>query len=333
MTPFPGPRVALAAFAAALVSAAAAPPDEPQLPPIDAANAAQVRPLREMQRDVWRIVRGPGEGRLSLLGWETPVEVYDATTFKPVRRIAGGLRLVHFAASAKADLVAWSENGTQVEVRDFRAAKSLTLEVGDHQPGVAFSPDGKQLATGGYGTEVKLWDAASGRLVRSFDVGPVKGGLTPVFSPDGTLLAVGHRNAETRVFEVVTGKLLRTLPRKMSQELEFSPDGRTLAVGYVDGTVALWDPVSGSLLRSAQAGVEEVYTLDWSRAGDVLVTAGRAGKIRLWGARDLGLLKELDSPEWVIQVRFSPDGTRLLSAGGTVEPSPDRKVVIWGAAP
>src|SRR5262249_53691034 len=150
---------------------------------------------------------------------------------------------------------------------------------------------------------------------------------------DGTLMGVGHRNAVTRVFEVATGKLLHTLPRTMSQELQFSPDGRTLAVGYVDGTVALWDPIKGTLLRSAEAGVKEVYTLDWSRAGDVLATAGREGKIRLWRARDLGLLKELDAPEWVIQVRFSPDGTRLLSAGGTIDQSPDRKVVIWGAAP
>jgi WD40 repeat protein len=330
--PFSRSLVALAAFAVAMVSLAAVPPEEPP-PPIDAANAARVRPLREMQLDVWRIVWGPGEGRLSLLGWETPVRVWDARTLTPVRRISSDRRLIAFAASPKGDFIASSENGTQVEIRDLRAGTSLTLEVGDPQPGVVFSPDGKQLATGGYGTLVRLWDVASGRLVRAFDAGPVKGGLTPVFSPDGTRIAVGHRNAETRVYEVATGKPLHTLPRKMSQELKFSPDGRTLAVGYVDGTVALWDPSKGTLLRSAEAGVKEVYTLDWSRAGDVLATAGRGGKIRLWRARDLGLLKELDAPEWVIQVRFSPDGTWLLSAGGTMDQSPDRKVVIWGAVP
>jgi WD40 repeat protein len=80
-------------------------------------------------------------------------------------------------------------------------------------------------------------------------------------------------------------------------------------------------------------GGRETYSLDWSPRGDVLVTAGLGGKIILWSARDLTALKELEAPEWVIRVRFSPDGARLFSAGGTVLPSPDRKVTIWGLAP
>ena len=59
------------------------------------------------------------------------------------------------------------------------------------------------------------------------------------------------------------------------------------------------------------------------------MTAGRAGKIVLWDPRDLTALKDLEAPEWVIQARFSPDGSRLFTAGGTALPSPTRKVVIW----
>src|SRR5262249_24920404 len=148
------------------------------------------------------------------LGWETPVEVLDARTLRPMQRLAADRRLVDFAATADGNTVAWCENTTRVEVRDLRAGKSHVLEPGSHQRSVAFSRDGRRLATGGYGTEAKLWDPPTGWLLRSLDDGPTEGGLTPVFSPDGRLVAIGHRNAETRVFEAATGQLFHVLSRK-----------------------------------------------------------------------------------------------------------------------
>ena len=63
------------------------------------------------------------------------------------------------------------------------------------------------------------------------------------------------------------------------------------------------------------------------------MTAGAEGRIVLWNPRDLSVLKELEAPPWVIRVRFSPRGDRLLSAGGVNFPARDRKVVVWGLAP
>jgi WD40 repeat protein len=130
--------------------------------------------------------------------------------------------------------------------------------------------------------------------------------------------------------EVETGKLVHTLSRKMSQELKFSPNGQVLAVAYVDASVGLWDLDSGNLLFEYETKAKEIYTLDWSPAGDVLATAGLEGNIILWDARDLSILKELTAPEWVIRVRFSPDGSRLYSAGGKSFPSLDRMISVWG---
>ena len=155
-------------------------------------------------------------------------------------------------------------------------------------------------------------------------------GLTPAFSPDGKFIAVGNRNNTTRLFETSTGKLLHNLPQKMSQELAFSPDGKVLAVAYVDGSIVLWNVATGELKHSAATGAQEVYTLDWSPSGDVLVTAGRLGKIVLWDAQKLKPLKELDAPEWVICVRFSKDGCRLFTAGGSEDSGKgDRKLTAW----
>jgi WD40 repeat protein len=303
----------------------------PELRPvISADNAARVRKVRQLPRDVWQIVWGPRRWQVSLLGWEQPVEVLDAETFRPVRQIGTGAQLVHFAVSADGASLALVKNATTVEIRrDLRGGEGVVLETHNRQPAAAFSPDGKLLATGGFGTQAKLWERTSGRLVRSLESAP-EGGLTPVFSPDGKLLAVGNRNGQTRLFAVSTGKLLHTLPRAMSQELKFSPEGRTLAVAYVDGSIGLWKVADGSLVHLRRTGAQEVYSLDWSPRGDILVTSGLHGKITLWDRRDLSALKELEAPEWAIRVRFSPDGTRLFSAGGAVRRGPDRCLTIWG---
>jgi WD40 repeat protein len=319
-----GTVLGLAAFAA-LASAAPAPAPKPV---ISVETAKRVVRVGEIPRDVWELV-WVARKELTLHGWEAPVEVLDPVTFRPLREIAAGRRLVHFAASADGKAFAFCENGTAVEVHRLPPGPVVRLNAGQDQPALAFSPDGKLLATGGYGTQAKLWGTTSGGLVRALDA-PGKGGLTPVFSPDGKLLAVGNRNDVTRVFEVETGKLLHTLPRRMSQELRFSPNGKVLAVAYVDGGVGLWDVGSGKLLQHRPSGAKEVYTLDWSPAGDVLVTAGLKGKITLWDARDLSALQELEAPEWVIRVRFSPDGRRLFSCGGMSSPPVDRKVTVWG---
>src|SRR5205823_6514241 len=145
-----------------------------------------------------------------------------------------------------------------VEVHDLKTGKALTIETGTSQPGMAFSPDGRLLATGGSGTRATLWELPSGERVRGLDAGG-EGGLTVVFSPDGKVLAVGNRNHTTRLYDVATGKLLHTLDRAMTQGLQFSPDGKLLAVGYVDGTVGLWEVATGKLARSAPAKVKEVY--------------------------------------------------------------------------
>jgi WD40 repeat protein len=329
MLPFTRP-LALFASLVLLSAITAAPVERTRPTPITPENAADVHPIGEIQQDARRVVWGPGVGRLSLIGWETPVEVLDARTLKPLRRVAADRKLIDFAVAPNGNTVAWCENSRHAEVVDLRGDRALVLDAGNHQPSVSFSPDGKLVATGGYGSKAKLWDAVTGRLVRALDAGPTEGGLTAIFSPDGNLVAVGNRNAETRLYETASGKLLHTLPRTMPQELHFSPDGLALAVAYVDGHVGLWDVARGALLHDRATGAEEVYTLDWSPAGDVLVTAGRKGKIVLWGSRDLTLLQELEAPEWVIQARFSPDGSRIFTAGGTFLPSADRKVVIWG---
>jgi WD40 repeat protein len=290
-----------------------------------------LKPVGELDKDVWRIIWGPQPGEAILLGWEKPAEVIDDRTYKPGKALAAGKKPIHLAVSADRETVAWSENTTRVEVVTLKTGKTFTIETEMSQPDVAFGPDGKLLATGGAGTAAKLWDLPSGKLVRTLEAGG-DGGLTVVFSRDGKTLALGNRNHPTRLYEVATGKLLHTLNKAMTQGLKFRPDGKVLAAAYVDGTVGLWDVATGKMTHSAPAKVAEVYVVDWTPKGDLLVTAGREGKVVLWDPKELKPVKELDAPEWVIQARFTPDGTRLWTSGGGTMAGPERKVVIWGVS-
>lgn len=297
------------------------------------ANVASLVPVAQLAKnDIWRIAWSRDRERMGVVGWEKPVEVRDPVSLKLLETIGDGKKIIHFAFGPKDDIVAYSENDRSktAVVLDRRSGKEVILNAGNDQPDVVFSPDGSWIVTGGYGTGVRLWSMPDGRFVRQFDVGPVQGGLTPELSPDGRQLAVGNRNSTTAIFETATGRLTAVLPKRMSHGIQFHPKGQTLAVVYVDGSVVLWRVSDGKLLVERKTQAEELYAVDWSPDGRLLATAGRKAKITLWDPRDLSVIRELAAPEWVIGVRFSPDGFNIHYAGGVAARGGKRHLGVLG---
>jgi Eukaryotic translation initiation factor eIF2A/WD domain, G-beta repeat len=290
-------------------------------------NVTELHSAVRYHLDVYQI-RWRNSHELGLLAFDKALEIRSADDFRILRTVGQRHKGIGFDFNHTGDKVAFGDNSQQDFVINLATGKEIALATGNPQPSVTFSPDGKLLATGGYGKRVSLWSAESGERIADLDTGPKAGGLTAVFSPDGKVLAVGNRNSSARLFDVATRQLLHNLPSAMSQGLKFDPSGQRLAITHVDGSLSVWDVGTGELVRNNHGIAQELYSVDWSPDGTLIATSGRRAPVTLWRASDLKVLKEIECPDWVICVGFSPDGTRLVYAGGSSTPGGDRFVEV-----
>jgi WD40 repeat protein len=201
---------------------------------------------------------------------------------------------------------------------------------------IAFSPDGKRLATASADGTAKVWDLASAAAATGqelFTLGHDDWVYDIAFSPDGQRLATASRDGTAKMWDVASEEELFTLSGHGGAvwDIAFSPDGKRLATGSRDGTAKVWDlasaaAASGQEVFTLTGHTDVVYSIAFSPDGKRLATASADGTAKLWSTDSGQELFTLVHTDWVYGVSFSPDGTHLVTA------SADGTAKVWNVA-
>ena len=192
--------------------------------------------------------------------------------------------------------------------------------------GIAYSPDGKRLATANADHTASVWDTISSAelLVLTDHTDVVK---TVAFSPDGKRLATGAGDALLKIWDLTEGALLLSLvghegPVNM---VAFSPDGTLLASASDDHTVRMWDTANNTMEVLPQA--EAVNSAAFSPDGRYLAAGVEDGAAHLWDLKTRSEIRTFPGhTEAVRAAVFSQDGSRLATVCG------DDVLRVWDTA-
>ena len=263
--------------------------------------------------------------------------------------LAQGVTRWHLPDGAKARFgkgsineIRYSPDGTMLAVAtnvgiwlyDTQTGEELNLIAGNRfeVSTIAFSPDGRMLASDGNDRSirewddagksiidvgkrtVRLWDVKSGRQIRTFT--EPKWYVTYLaFSPDGKTIASGSVS-EIRLWDIESGRELHVLtePSGVITGLAFSPDGKTLVGSSLYKIFYLWDVDTGKVLREFRGHEAIVNSVAFSPDGQLIASGSYDNTFRLWDA-DTGVQRRSFTrhTDNVYGVAFSPDGRTLAS--------------------
>lgn len=270
---------------------------------------------------VFREIALSRDGRwLATAGGNGVVQVFDCATLKEVARARGNCP--DFAPDSKTlaflngqEVHLWDVSGQQPKERLSFVAHPKPLDA------LAFSPDGKTLATGSRDTTIRLWDvsAEKERALGTLEE-HAKGIEYLSFSPDGKMLAScsGDRTARVHDMEGGQGKVRAVVEHKNSGgSVRFSPDGKLLGATTPDEKGTLWDLTAKEPKVHARllGHDRRVTAVSFSGDGKTVVSTSTDGRVIFWDVSGKKV-HEWTMPHAVSDALFTPDGNYVVVGNG-----------------
>ena len=275
------------------------------------------------------------DGDLLAVASSIGIWLYDAATYQEIDLIAEETGWVgSVALSPVSNVIASGSRNGKIHLWDSNTGAFLNNFTAhtDRISGLAFSPDGSTLASGGGYVDhtVRLWNPKTGEHLHSF-TGHSSTIESLAFSPDGNTLASGggHSDHTVRLWNPKTGEHLHTLTGHTREVtgVAFSSDSSTIASGSRDKTVRVWDVKTGDHLRTLTDHPGQVVSIAFHPVDDTIAvgaTGNSSEIVRLWNSKTGTHTRSFTGiPGAVRSVAYSPDGSVI--AGGCS----DGYVCVW----
>ena len=296
--------------------------------------------MRGHARYVIALAFSPDDRRLASAAWDQTARVWDVQSGDETGRCAGfiqGTLSVAFDPEGRRFLVAGSEHGRGAEIRVFDSDAIAPWRTLTHEASVesaAFSPDGRQIASGTADGKIVLWDASTLQRVSVLS-GHTSEVTAVAYHLSDPRIASGSRDDTVRVWDTGSGRLVGTFEGHHDgvTAVAFSPRGTEIASSSRDGLVLVRDSLSGTVLGRWQ-GKERVSTVRFDRTGTRLAIGSGDpsrmpspdGRIRLWDwkAGNVTDSAELPHKSAVQSVAVNPANGRIAVAG-----SGEPDAILW----
>lgn len=192
---------------------------------------------------------------------------------------------------------------------------------------IAWSPDGRLLATASRDGTARVFDAGSGRTLL---VLPCDGAMVEsvAWAPDSARLATAGRDCVVRIWDAASGEPVRLLAGAgdLNRQVAWSPDGRQVAASSKDRIVRVWEADTGRLVHELRGHGDDVWGVAWSPDGNRLASASHDQTAMVWDLTTGTAATTLTGhSDFVEGIAWSPDGRRIATGSG------DHTARVWDA--